>query len=222
MTCRNSMSVCAVRASRLNSDGTYAAGASGAVAMCGGIGKVTWTPQFQTGDDITELDGCGNIAVARKYDDKRKRYDIELDMITYSYELLELITGATLLTDGGTVGYADLVQVSCGEAFVQPAIALEAWGEAVNCDGSSLASPYTVQVFPFIGNMLADARTLQRGVNHIVLKGSTKPNANFASGPFGDLTPLAAIEGWDHAELDADALPSCDPDCGYVTLVGSS
>lgn len=218
MTCLNSMSICALRLSRLNDDGTFVgASATGAVARVGGIGKITWTPSIQTGDDIAEVDGCGSLAVSRKYPDLRKRYDLEIDFITTSYELMELLAGATLLTDGeDTVGYAELVQVTCGSGLSQARVAVEAWGENVNCDGSLLDPPYAVHVFPnFIGT--PDARTLEKGVNHVIFKGPvTAAGDGFGNGPFNDLDPLTGITGWDHAELLADALPSVDGDCGYT------
>jgi hypothetical protein len=218
MTCQNSMSVCALRLSRLNDDGTFVgASATGALARVGGIGHVTWTPSIQAGDDIAEVDGCGGLAVSRKYPDLRKRYDLEIDFITTSAELFELLAGATLLTDGGdTVGYAELVQVSCGTGLSQARVCVEAWGENVDCDGSLLDPPYAVHVFPnFIGT--PDARTLQKGVNHVIFKGPvTAAGSTFGNGPFNDLTPLVGVTGWDHAELHADALPSVDGECGYI------
>lgn len=218
MTCLNSMSICALRMSRLNDDGTFVgASETGAIARVGGIGKVTWTPSIQTGDDIAEVDGCGGLAVSRKYPDLRKRYDLEIDFITTSYELMELMAGAVLLTDtGDTVGYAELVQVACGTGIEQARVAVECWGENVDCDGSLLDPPYAVHVFPdFIAT--PDARTLQKGVNHLTFKGPVRPNPHFANGPFNDLDPLEGVTGWDHAELAASALPDVDADCGYVT-----
>jgi hypothetical protein len=217
MTCLNSMSICALRLSRLDSTGQFVgASETGAIATVGGIGKVTWTPSIQAGDDIVEVDGCGGLALTRKYPDLRKRYDLEIDFITTSYQLMELAVGATLLTDGpDDVGYAELVQVTCGESFDQARVAVEAWGENVNCDGSLLDPPYAVHIFPDV-TLTPDARTLQKGVNHLVLKGPVRASSTFSDGPFNDLTPLTGVTGWDHAELTAAALPEVEGACGYV------
>lgn len=221
--CRTTMSICALRAARVDSTGApVRSSETGAWAVARGIGKVTYTPNILTGDDIAELDGCGGLAVVRKYPDRLKRFDITLEMIVESPEMVELLVASTLLTSGGAaVGYADLVDVDCGTtASVNEGCSLEAWVEQWNC-AVPFGQQYARHVFPWTF-LKPDARTLQKGPNHFTAKGFAVANSNFGAGPFNDLTPLVGITT-PHAVLDDTALPSVGSgDCGYITTPAST
>lgn len=215
--CRQSLSICALRLSRVDSTGTPVhSSATGAWAVAQGIGKLTYTPNILTGDDIAEPDGCGGLAIVRKYPDRLKRFDITVEMITESPEMHELMVGATLLTSGGAaVGYADVVDTSCGTtSTANPGVVIEAWSEQWNCS-TPFTFPYARDVFPW-AFLKPDARTLQKGSNHFTAKGFAVASANFGHGPFNDLAPLDGITT-PHAQLDDTALPATGSGaCAYL------
>ncbi len=214
-SCKNRLGPCAMRFERLDAaTGIPVSGsATGAWAVCAGVVQLGLTPNLYTGDDIAEADGCGNLVVVRKYPDQVKRGDVTLDFLTYDWPALELLYGASLLTNAGDIiGVADLIDVSCGEALVPPAVALHVWSQNWACDVPGDPT-YIHDVFPFL-NMKPDARTLAKGVVHVKAKGYAFANPNYASGAFGD-TPILPATAW-HAEFEDDALPDCTGSCGYL------
>lgn len=219
--CRNKLSICAVRITRLNADGSPVGGnTTGAVSLVGGIGSLKWTSQYVTGDDIAELDGCGGLAVVRKYEDRLKRVDVEIDFLVQSYELREIAYDAELITVGGVVrGAADLVETSCGTQSVKNGVIVEAWGENWVCNQADADFPYDREVFPRVFFTPGDGQ-MQRGVNHFVLKGYGRPNSNFGNGPFNDLP--VPNENAVRFGFDDTALPTASTDCGYETTPSQS
>lgn len=215
--CRNVLSICALRIARVDSTGAPVRNsATGAWAVARGIGKLTYTPNILTGDDIAELDGCGGLAIVRKYPDRLKRFDLTLEMITESPEMHELLVGASLLTSGGAaVGYADVVDTNCGSTSISnTGCSIEAWSEQFAC-AVPFGQQYVRNVFPW-AFMKPDARTLQKGPNHFLAKGFAVASSNFGAGPFNDLVPLVGVTT-PHASLDDSALPSVgDGLCGYI------
>lgn len=213
---RQSLSLMGLRASRCNADGSpVRSSATGAWAQRGGLAKLTYTPVLVTGDDIAELDASGELAVSRKYLDKIKRFDLQLEVITESPEAHEILVAATLLTSGGNdVGYADLVDSACDGSTPPAGIILEGWSEQWQCNVPFAAAQYARHVFARC-YLKPDPRTLQKGTNHFMAKGFAVPNSLFAHGPFNDLGVLN-FASWAHAALDDATLPFADPLGGYI------
>lgn len=221
--CRSPMSICALRLTRLNSNGSPVGGnTAGAVSLVGGVGSLKWTSVFVTGDDIAEPDGCGGLAVVRKYPDRLKRQDLELDFLVKSYELQELAYDAQLITHAATVvGAADIVDTACGAGTTHNGVIVEAWGENWECNQTDGTYPYHRRVFARAFFTPSDG-TMQRGANHLILKGFAQPNSNFGNGPFNDLADLQNISNWVGATIEDTALPTASVDCGYVTTPSQS
>lgn len=207
------MSICAVRLTRCATNGTPVWSPTASVCFVGGIGELKWTADIVTGDKVQELDGCGGLAVVKRYPNRLAGYDIELNMMAASYELREIAYGAQLLTSGGeTIGAADIVNNACGIAVEKNGCILEAWGENWQCDQADPNYPYSRRVFarayfdPSDGDM-------KRGVNEFVLKGFSTPNTNAGNGPFNDW-PAMPLD-WVSALYDDTQLPTQTTDCGY-------
>lgn len=214
---RNSLSICALLFARLNANGTFVGGATGALALCGDIGRLRWTPDILAGDKIRETDGCGNLSIVRRYPDRLTGHDLEIEFNAYSHEMLEIATGAVLLTDAGaSVGYTDPVDVSCSVATERNGVAIIAWGENWNCSSPN-ALPYEAHIFPK-AFLVAGQREMTRGLNKPILTGYSEPNPNFGDGPLNNFAALAAETGWSHAEYDVAALPDCDAALDYISL----
>jgi len=221
---RSPLSICALRVSRLNANGSPAGGNTvGAVSVVGGVGYLKWTAQYVTGDDIAELDGCGNLSVVRKYQDKLKRFDVELDFLVMSHELRELSYGASLLTSGpNVVGHADLVNTACGSVANANGVCVEGWAENWLCATGDASFPYQRVVFPRVFMTPSDGN-LQRGVNHVTLKGYAQASSTIADGPFNDFpSSLTALSTWARAAFDDTVLPAASSGLGYVTTPSQS
>lgn len=217
------LSINAVRMTRCAANGTPAGGhTAGAIVVVGGVGSLKWTGQYQTGDDIAELDGSGGLAVTRKYPDRFKRLDVELDFLVESAEMHELLYGAQLITSAGTViGYADVVDTACGAASQQNGVIIEAWAEAWQCNQADPSFPYRRVVLARAFFTPSDGG-IERSVNHFNLKGFAQPNSNFGDGPFNDLAAVVALGGnWVRAEFRDTTLPT-DSNGLYTTTPSQS
>lgn len=91
----------AVRVTRLQADGSLATGANAAYVMQA-FTRVSFTPEFEEGEDITEKSANGNICVAFKTNDTLKRVTIELAICEPDAEFSEILGGGTLLAGNGT------------------------------------------------------------------------------------------------------------------------
>lgn len=217
---RNSLSICALRFTRCTSASNGAPISSnphGAVSLVGGVGSVKWTSDIVAGDKVRELDGCGNLAVVKRYRDRLAGMDVELDFLVRSHEMREISYGATLLLDDDSeiVGHADVVDTACGAATSSAGVIVEAWGENWKCAAGDPLFPYERVVFARFFAVPGDG-TMQRGTNHLVLKGYAEPNPSFGNGPFNDLDPALDVDDWIRLSFDDTALPAASVDGGYL------
>lgn len=121
------LQACVVRFSRLATDGTTPAGATNQITMKGMV-SLDWKVVTEAGPDFSQLDSCGNIAVAYKEPDKIKRYDGTMVLATPDVEAAEMLTGGTLITAGGqSIGYSTPLVGSSGG----PGVCMEIWSKAI-------------------------------------------------------------------------------------------
>lgn len=222
--CRSPMSICAVRLSRLNSSGANVSNhTAGAIAQQGGVGTLKWTADIVAGDKIREKDGCGNLAVVRDYDDRLAGFNVELDLLIYSYELRELAYGAQLITNGATVlGAADTVDTACGTTTAKNGVVVEAWGENQECSALDATYPYHRVVFTKVVFNPTDGE-MKAGANHMVLKGYARVNDGAGNGPYNDWpSSVLAITNKARFTMEDTTLPTASTDCGYATLPSQS
>lgn len=91
----------AVRVTRLQSTGALATGSTASYVMSSFL-RVSFTPEFEEGEDITEKAADGSICVTYKTNDTLKRITLELAICEPDPEFTEVLCGGTLLTDPGT------------------------------------------------------------------------------------------------------------------------
>lgn len=86
----------AARVTRLQADGSLATGANAAYVMKA-FTRVSFTPEFEEGEDITEKSANGEVCVAFRTNDTLKRVTLELAICNPDPEFTEMIAGGTLL-----------------------------------------------------------------------------------------------------------------------------
>lgn len=212
---------CAVRISRLDADGTpdYD-NPNGAFAFCGGISKFEHDFEIESGDDVYERDACGKAVVIRKYPDVVKFTSFTLTMAKVDPRINEILGISTLLEDGGDpVGHAVLAGGGCEESVVSH-VCVELWSELWDCDAPN-DPPYQRAILPMC-TMNPKGYTRESKVALPVFEGYAQSNPNFDDGPFGDLDPLTGVSGWCYAEIDDDALPTCESPLDYIALPPSA
>lgn len=185
--CVTSVDICALRAVRLDDTGAFEYGADAMYEMTEVL-QLGVSQEIQEGARTTLPNGCGGICFNRKQDTRILGVTLALELCHLDAELLELMTGGTVLTSGGSpIGFEPR-----GFNDTPPKVALEVWTKA--WDGDEAATiPYIRWAYPLTtwtpGNF-----TLQNDVLRVPLTGDASPNENFGTGPLGDWPNLGVSE----------------------------
>lgn len=224
--CAGSLQVCALRGVRLDADcspnhGPYAAFSTAALA------SISSTPEIEDGEEFQVKNGCGVVTHYVKDKDRVKRQNITIELVTYDFEIIEIMTGDQILVDaaGMTIGIAQ-----GGPQSTPPnGVYLEAYTKAVEGD-DSCAIPtedpipgWYEWIWPRAFFTMRDF-TLENNFANVTLEGYSLTNSQLPDdGPFGDW-PWDSGDGvaeWDTQWTRNIVLNSAGPPttgCGYVTL----
>jgi hypothetical protein len=217
--CLGSARVCALRVVRLDSNCSIVKGANNAVVSTA-IVRLQATPEYDTGDEFIQKNGCGDICLYIKNLDKLKRMNLTLDLCTRDMELIELLTGASLYTDAGDV--IGVARRGIGASDPDP-VSLELWTKAIP-SGQSGACPlpgagaaWWRWVYPRATFTIGDV-THENGIGLLSLSGFADPNPYWTNGPFNDwpADELLDPESPEHFVLDSVGPPTAQ--CGYISV----
>jgi hypothetical protein len=182
----------ALRICRLATDGTPLQGATGTVYVTRAFMRVSFTPEYEEGDEVTEKNAAGEVCVTSKAPDTLKRANIELAICEPDPEITELLTGGVLLTASGdtdpamagkVVGYATQ---KVGEAPNEDGVGIEVWSQAINNGARDNTLPYWRWVFPKAMLRPSGDRVIENGLLANAFEGYSVGNLNFGTGPTDD------------------------------------
>lgn len=200
-----------LRVSRLHDDGTLDPGADN-LYVTEALISISSAPDVLAGTVIQQKNGSGNICMHRRSDDQTLAYNLSMSLCQLDAELIEMLTGATLVTSGGvTVG---LQRPKIGS--VKPAVCVEAWAEARDTHEQVVTANgllWVHWIWPHV-KWTAGQHTMEEGALVVPLTGYAEENDSMGTGPAADWPDLfTAAEGY---FLDED-IP--DGVCGYQELV---
>jgi len=153
--------------------------------------RVSFTPEYEEGDEITEKSANGTVCVTYKSPDTLKRITMELAICEPDPELTALLSGGLLLRKNlGTFGTPDNKSVGWAAPGVgdDPAgngVAIEAWSHAIKSGKKSSTLPYFHWVFPYVKVRQSGDRVIENGLLANTFEGYGLGNTNFGSGPDG-------------------------------------
>lgn len=202
--CLSSLHLCRFRVTRLDALGNVVVAANNSYVTDNAI-SLGVTPDIETGPETVLRSGCDEIKAQRKSDDLLKRFNLQLDLLSIDPELVEMLTGASVITDGGVV-----VGTSTTYATNPPLVAVEAWSDAWEDDHQYDFFPYIHWVWTAAKWQIGPS-TLENDFASPQLNAFTRGNPNFGLGPYGDLPE--AID--DFASFYTDTRPAAH--CGYLT-----
>lgn len=188
-----SLDMCAMRVSRLlttgerfrdDGAGGVAAGTGAAYATADVVG-LDFSFNIEEGEERTVKNACGDICAFYSTCDNLKNIEIDIELCKLDPELLNLLTGHSLINSAGTnigmdIGGGTVPNCDSG-------VALELWSKAMN--GSELAAdPYTYirWVFPRVRLQFNSDFSLGEGFATLSLSGDTQTNSNIGPGPWED------------------------------------
>lgn len=203
----------AIRVSRLRADGTIATGATASYKLESFI-SVSFTPEYEEGDEITQKDANGAVCVSFKQPDTLKRVSIEIAICNPDPEFTEITSGGLLLEDSGTTDSVGWAAPEVGVDANPNGVAVEVWSKAVQAGKIAAANPYWHWVFPYVKVRPSGTRVIENGLLANTFEGFGVGNVGFGDGPDGSwLFPSATNRPYAYARTTAT--PSGN---GYVSV----
>jgi hypothetical protein len=197
-----------IRVTRLDSVGNLLTGPADSYTTSAFM-RISFTPEYEEGDEITEKGANGVVCVTYKAPDTLKRITMELAICEPDPELSALLSGGLLLRKNlGTTGQPDHKSIGWAAPGVgdDPAgngVAIEAWSHAVKDGKRAGVLPYFHWVFPYVKMRQSGDRVIENGMLATTFEGFGLGNASFQSGIDGRWEfPVAAERPYAYARAD--------------------
>jgi hypothetical protein len=153
-----------------------------------GFMRMSFTPEYEEGDEIVEKAANGTVCVSYRAPDTLKRVTLEVAICEPDPELTQLMSGGLLLRKNlGTFSSPDRKSVGWSSPNIgdDPSgfgVAIECWSFAVK-DGKRAATlPYFHWVFPYCRLRLTGDRVIENGMLATTFEGYGIGNSLFGSG----------------------------------------
>ena len=150
--------------------------------------RLSFTPEYEEGDEVVEKSANGTICVSYKAPDTLKRVTLELAICEPDPELTNLMSGGLLLRKNlGTFAAPNRSSIGWSSPNVgdDPAgngVAIECWSFAVK-DGKRAATlPYFHWVFPYCRMRQSGDRVIENGMLASTFEGYSIGNSLFSNG----------------------------------------
>jgi hypothetical protein len=197
-----------IRVTRLDAAGNLLT-AAGDSYTTSAFMRVSFTPEYEEGDEITEKNANGVVCVTYKSPDTLKRITMELAICEPDPELSNLISGGLLLRKNlGTFASPNNKSVGWAAPGVgdDPAgfgVAIEAWSHAISGGKKATTLPYFHWVFPYAKLRQSGDRVIENGMLATTFEGYGLGNSLFGSAPDGRWEfPVAAERPYSYARTD--------------------
>lgn len=190
-----------IRVTRLDAAGNLLNGAGDSYTTSAFM-RVSFTPEYEEGDEITEKSANGTVCVTYKAPDTLKRITMELAICEPDSELSQLLSGGLLLrkTVDGVVKSVGWAAPGVGDDPAGYGVAIEAWSHAVKDGKRASVLPYFHWVFPYAKLRQSGDRVIENGMLATTFEGYGLGNKNFESGIDGRWEfPVAAERPYSYA-----------------------
>jgi hypothetical protein len=175
----------AIRVTELNSTGGLVSRSYSSKSFI----RVSFTPEYEEGDEITEKNADGTVCVTFKAPDTLKRVTMEVAVCDPDPILSAMLSGGVVLAgdpDGaGTETSAPMGWASAqvGEDPSGDGVAVEVWSRAIVDGKPANPNPYYHWVFPYVKTRLSGDRVIENGLLANTYEGFGVGNAQFGEGP---------------------------------------
>lgn len=194
-----------IRVTRLDAAGNLLTGPADSYTTSAFM-RVSFTPEYEEGDEITEKGANGVVCVSYKAPDTLKRITMELAICEPDPELTALLSGGLLLRknigstidpNNQSIGWA---APGVGDDPAGNGVAIEAWSHAVSGGKRNGVLPYFHWVFPYAKFRQSGDRVIENGLLANTFEGYGLGNANFKAGIDGRWEfPVAAERPYAYA-----------------------
>lgn len=194
-----------IRVTKLNANGTIAAGASASYVTKSFI-SVSMTPEYEDGDEFVQKNAGGEVCVTFKAPDTLKRVAMEIAICNPDPEFTQMVAGGDLLTLAGqSAGYA---APAVGTNANPNGVAVEVWSRAIVGGKPAATNPYWHWVFPYVTLRQSGDRTIENDILATAFEGYSLGNSGFASGPAAPLWAFPALTDRAYAYARTSTIPA--------------
>lgn len=150
--------------------------------------RLSFTPEYEQGDEIVEKSANGVICVSYRAPDTLKRVTMELAICEPDPELTQLVSGGLLLRKNyGTYASPNRKSIGWSSPAVgdDPAgngVAIECWSFAVADGKRAGTNPYFHWVFPYAKLRQSGDRVIENGMIATTFEGYGLGNSLFSNG----------------------------------------
>jgi hypothetical protein len=150
--------------------------------------RVSFTPEYEEGDEITEKAADGTVCVVYKSPDTLKRITMELAICEPDPELTQLLSGGLLLRKNlGTFATPNRKSIgwsspAVGDDPAATGVAIECWSHAIKDGKKSSTLPYFHWVFPYAKVRQSGDRVIENGLLANTFEGYGLGNSLFGTG----------------------------------------
>jgi hypothetical protein len=197
-----------IRVTRLDAAGNLLTGPADSYTTSAFM-RISFTPEYEEGDEITEKGANGVVCVTYKAPDTLKRITMELAICEPDPELSALLSGGLLLRKNiGSAEQSDVKSIGWAAPGVgdDPAgngVAIEAWSHAVKGGKRAGVLPYFHWIFPYAKFRQSGDRVIENGLMANTFEGYGLGNQSFQSGIDGRWEfPLAAERPYAYARTN--------------------
>ncbi len=176
-----------IRVTRLDASGNLLNGAGDSYTTSGFM-RLSFTPEYEEGDEITEKAADGTVCVTYKAPNTLKRITMELAICEPDPELTQLLSGGLLLRKNlGTFAAPDRKSIgwsspSTGDDPAGNGVAIETWSYAIIDGKKAPTYPYFHWVFPYVKLRQSGDRVIENGLLANTFEGYGLGNAEFGLG----------------------------------------
>jgi hypothetical protein len=166
--------------------------------------RVSFTPEYEEGDEITEKNADGTICVTFKAPDTLKRVTMEIAVCDPDPVISQLLSGGVLLVgDVGTPAVTEPLgwaSAQVGEDVSGNGVAVEVWSRAIVNGKPAHPNPYFHWIFPYTKTRLSGDRVIENGLLANTFDGYGLGNDQFGEGP-DNTTDETATTKWPWPEV---------------------
>lgn len=198
----------AIRVTRLDATGNPLNGPGDSYTTSAFM-RVSFTPEYEEGDEITEKSANGAVCVTYKSPDTLKRITMELAICEPDPELTNLVSGGLLLRknlgtfaepNNKSIGWAS---PAVGDDPSGNGVAIETWSLAIKDGKKAALLPYFHWVFPYVKLRQSGDRVIENGLLANTFEGFGLGNTEFGSGPDERWEfPIATERPYSYARTD--------------------
>jgi hypothetical protein len=200
-----------IRVTRLNADGTLGT-AAGDSYTTSAFMRLSFTPEYEEGDEMTEKSANGAICVSYKAPDTLKRLTMELAICEPDPELTNLLSGGLLLRKNFGASLANSATSTQSIGWASPGVgddpagngvAIEAWSFAIKGGKKDEDYPYFHWIFPYVKMRQSGDRVIENGMLANTFEGYGLGNSTFDDGIDGRWEfPVATERPYSYARSD--------------------